>query len=69
MSCSLFFMMYLLRKNDVIRYAHNDVASAACGFGRNEAMFAIMCRKAHIISAASSLAKPRSFARARGSPK
>ena len=43
--------MYRRWRNDVFRYAQNDVAR----FTRNEAMFAIMCRKAHIISEASSL--------------
>ena len=38
-------MMHRLRRYDVFRFAQNDVAPV----GRNDAMFAIMCRQAHII--------------------
>ena len=37
--------MHRLRRYDVFRFAQNDVAR----FTRNDAMFAIMCRQAHII--------------------
>ena len=38
-------MMHRLRRYDVFRFAQNDVAPV----GRNDAMFAPMCRQAHII--------------------
>ena len=38
-------MMHRLRRYDVFRFAQNDVAR----FTRNDAMFAPMCRQAHII--------------------
>ena len=38
-------MMHRLRRYDVFRFAQNDVAR----FTRNDAMFATMCRQAHII--------------------
>jgi len=41
-------MMHRLRRYDIFRFAQNDVAPV----GRNDAMFAIMCRQAHIIRAA-----------------
>jgi len=37
--------MHRLRRYDVFRFAQNDVAPV----GRNDAMFAPMCRQAHII--------------------
>ena len=39
-------MMHRLRRYDVFRFAQNDVAR----FTRNDAMFALMCPQAHIIS-------------------
>ena len=41
-------MMHRLRRYDVFRFAQNDVAPS----GRNDAMFATMCRQAHIIRVA-----------------
>ena len=41
-------MMYRLWRYDVFRFAQNDVAR----FTRNDAMFASMCRQAHIIRGA-----------------
>ena len=52
-------MMYRLRRYDVFRFAQNDVAPV----GRNDAMFAIMCRQAHIIRRSRHhWARPTSFA-------
>ena len=48
-------MMHRLRRYDVFRFAQNDVAPV----GRNDAMFAIMCRKAHIIRAANIIRQSR----------
>ena len=41
-------MMHRLWRYDVFRFAQNDVAR----FTRNDAMFASMCRQAHIIRGA-----------------
>ena len=39
-------MVHRLWRHDVFRFAQNDVAR----FTRNDAMFALMCPQAHIIS-------------------
>ena len=39
-------MMHRLRRYDVFRFAQNDVAPDACGYDRNDAMFAIKCGEA-----------------------
>ena len=46
-------MMDRLRLYDVFRFAQNDVAR----FTRNDAMFAPMCRQAHIIRVANIIGK------------
>lgn len=56
-------MMYCLRRYDVFRCAQNDVAP----FGRNDVMFAFMCRRqcaegAHHSRSEHHSAKPTSFA-------
>ena len=48
-------MMHRLRRYDVFRFAQNDVAP----FGRNDAMFASMCRQAHIIREANIIRRSR----------
>ena len=48
-------MMHRLRRYDVFRFAQNDVAPV----GRNDAMFAAMCRQAHIIRAANIIRRSR----------
>ena len=54
-NCLQRLVMYRLRRSDVIRFAQNDVAPV----GRNDAMFATMCRQAHIIREANIIRRSR----------
>ena len=48
-------MKHRLRQYDVFHFAQNDVAPV----GRNDAMFAPMCRQAHIIRVANIIRRSR----------
>ena len=49
-------MMHRLRRYDVLRFAQNDVAPLRSA---SDAMFAPMCRQAHIIRAANIIRRSR----------